>query len=253
MGPGVGEFRLKILVISPITGVSDSTLALRRKHLVQIASPETQVEVVKLKNGPASIESSLDEYYAAPELLARVMEAEKQGYDAVVDHCFGDPALHAARECVRIPVVGAGEASMMVASLLGHSFSVLTVLKETVPNVKRLARSIGMEDRLASVRYIGIPVLHLDENIQATRRAFIDTARKAIEEDDADVICPGCAALSAWASEWGEELGVPVVDPGGVAFKMAEALVKLQLTHSAKSYPRPPIKRRTLPLVAPST
>jgi len=92
---------------------------------------------------------------------------------------------------------------MMFASLLGHKFSVLTILKETVPVVKRLARSIGVENRLASVRFIGIPVLQLDEDIQATKRARIDTARKVIEKDDADVICPGCRGLSMWASNGG--------------------------------------------------
>lgn len=243
---------MKILVISPAAGLSDSAVELRKKHFVEIASPETRVDVVNLKNGPASVEGSFDEYYAAPEMLSRVMEAEKNGYDAVVDHCFGDPALHAARECVRIPVVGAGETSMMLASLLGHKFSVLTVLKETVPQVKRLARSIGVEDKLASVRFIGIPVLQLDENVQSTKIAFMETARKAIDEDDADVLCPGCTGLSMWASEWGEELGVPVLDPGGVALKMAETLVKLKITHSAKSYPRPQVKKRTLPTITPS-
>jgi allantoin racemase len=240
---------LKILVISPAAGLSNSALALRKRHFAEIASPETQVDVVKLDSGAASIEGSFDEYYAAPELLTRIVEAEKQGYDAVVDHCFGDPALHAARECVRIPVVGAGETSMMLASLLGHKFSVLTVLKETVPVVKRLARSIGVEDKLASVRFIGIPVLQLDENVESTKRAFIDTAQKAIKEDDADVICPGCTGLSMWTSEWAEELGVPVLDPGGAALKIAETLVKLKITHSAKSYPHPPAKKRTQPLV----
>ena len=85
-------------MISPAARLSDSAPALRRQHFTEIASPETQVDVVKLNNGPASIEDSLDEYYAAPEILSRVIEAEKQGYDAVVDHCFGDPALHAARD-----------------------------------------------------------------------------------------------------------------------------------------------------------
>ena len=243
---------MKILVISPAVGLSESALMLRKNHFVEIASPETQIDVVKLKNGPASVEGSLDECYAAPEILSRVMEAERDGYDAVVDHCFGDPAIHAARECVRIPVIGAGETSMMLASLLGHKFSVLAVLKETVPQIKRLARSVGVEGKLASVRFIGIPVLQLDENVESTKRAFIETARKAVEEDDADVICPGCTGLSMWASQWSEELGVPVLDPGGVALKTAEALVKLRLTHSIKSYPHPLVKKRTLPSITPN-
>jgi allantoin racemase len=246
------EFGLRILVISPSVGLSEAAIELRRKHLRGIASTETQVDVVKLKEGPASVESTLDEYYAAPEILARIVEAEKEGYDAVVDHCFGDPALHAARECVRIPVLGAGESAMMLASILGHTFSVITILRETVPVVKRLARSIGVEHKLASVRPIGIPVLKLDENSESTKKAFVEEARKAIDEDDADVICPGCTGFSVWVSEWSKELGVPVVDPAGAALKIAEALVKLNITHSMRSYPLPSVKKRTMPIQAPN-
>ena len=238
---------MNILVIVPITGPSNADIELTKKHLAMVAAADTQLDVVKLDYGPESIEFSLDEYYAAPEILSRVGEAEKNGYDAVVVSCFGDPALHAARECVRIPMVGLMESSMMLASMLGDKFSIVTAPKETVPSMKRMTKMVAVENKLASIRAISVPVLRLHENEKATKRAFIEEAKSAIEEDGADVVIPGCGGFSAWASELAEELGVPVVDPGGAALKIAEALVKLRLTHSRLSYPSPSTKKRTLP------
>jgi Asp/Glu/hydantoin racemase len=43
-----------------------------------------------------------------------------------------------------------------------------------------------------------------------------------------------------------EKLNVPVIEPGLVALKVAEDLVKLKLTQSKRAYPKPYEKRRTL-------
>ncbi len=242
---------MKILVVLPVTGLSTSAVETRRRHLLDVASPETRLDVAALKDGPASIESALDEYYAAPELIAKAKEAEEKGYDGVVNHCFGDPGIHAARETVRIPVVGAGESAMALASILGDSFSVVTILKETIPAIKRLARLTGVEEKLASVRAVDIPALQLYNDPAASKKAFLKQAWRTIEHDDADVVVPGCGGFSVWANELSRELNVPVVDPGGTALKIAEALVRLRISHSVRSYPRPTEKTRTLPKLSP--
>mgnify|MGYP003320815669 CR=1 FL=1 len=52
---------------------------------------------------------------------------------------MGDPGLQGARECVSIPVIGPCETAMHFASMLGHKFSVLTVLERTVPLIENLS------------------------------------------------------------------------------------------------------------------
>jgi allantoin racemase len=190
--------------------------------------------------GPASIESMWEEYLSVPGLLEAVVELEREGFDAVVPGCFGDPGVDAARELVAIPVLGPGATSMLVAANLGHRFSVVTVLESVVRPLENLARLTGVEPKLASVRQIGIPVLGLNADPDATFRRLVEVSRRVIGEDRADALVLGCGTLSFRAAELQAEVGVPVLNPLQVTLRMAELLVACGLSHSKRSYPVPP-------------
>lgn len=212
------------------------------KELKSAARPDVEVTVVSLEKGPASIESMYEEEVAAPWILQKVKEAEEKGFDAVIIDCMGDPALEAAREIVDIPVVGPCESSMMVASMLGDKFSVVTILKRLIPLFWRKVKRYGLENKVASVRSIEVPVLELEEKRDKVKAALMEESRKAIEEDGADVIILGCTGLIGMAEELKKGLGVPVVDPGITPLKVAEILVDLGLSQSKVVYPKPPEK-----------
>ena len=214
--------------------------------LKKVASPTTELVIRALDRGPTSIESVCAEYKAGPHIFSRVLEAAKEGFDAVVISCVGDPALHACRELVEIPIVGAGMASMTLAASLGHYFSVITVLDEIVPLIAQNVRILGLASKLASVRAVSIPVLELESDIEKTKRTILEEARKAIKEDGADVIALGCTGMIGMAEDLTRELGIPVIDPILAALKMAEALVEMGLSHSKTEYPKPPEKMRLL-------
>ena len=129
---------------------------------------------------------------------------------------------------------------MLAAANLGHRFGVVTVLESVVRPLENLAKLTGVADKLASVRQIGVPVLELNGNRDATFARLVETSRRAIEEDRADVLVLGCGTLSFRAAELQETLGVPVINPLQVALRTAEMLVACGLTHSKRSYPVPP-------------
>ena len=52
--------------------------------------------------------------------------AERDGFDAVIIHCFIDPGLRAARERVRIPVVGPGEVTLRAGASLNRKIGMVT-------------------------------------------------------------------------------------------------------------------------------
>lgn len=210
-------------------------------HRRQVAMEGTSVDVICLLKGPVSLESSADEAYAAPYLLDEVKKAEKEGYDAVTIDCAGDPALRAAREIANIPVVSGGEASRLLALALGDKFSVITVLSNTVDIIKSNIVASQLDGRLASVRSAEVPVLELKDHERA-KASILREARKAIEEDGADVIVLGCTGMAKLAKEIQEELGVPVVEPATAAIKLAEILVQMGLSHSKISFKTPPEK-----------
>jgi allantoin racemase len=212
----------------------------REAVLQAFVSPGVTVEARPHGKGPRSIESMWEEYLSVPGLLESVVELEREGFDAVVPGCFGDPGIDAARELVSIPVLGPGASSMVVAANLGHRFSVVTVLENVVRPLENLALLTGVAPKLASVRQIGIPVLELNSDPERTFQRLLDVSREVIADDRADVLILGCGTLSFRAAEAQEALGVPVLNPLQVTLRMAELVVSCGLSHSKLSHPVPP-------------
>jgi allantoin racemase len=63
--------------------------------------------------GPKAVRSRDDAVAAAPHVVRAVVAAAAEAFDAVIVDCTADPGVHAARELVSIPVIGAGEALQM--------------------------------------------------------------------------------------------------------------------------------------------
>ncbi|HXV60012.1 MAG TPA: aspartate/glutamate racemase family protein [Vicinamibacteria bacterium] len=220
----------------------------RRAFLERHASAGTDVEIWDTEEGPASIESMVEEHLAIPHALKAVARAEREGISAVILGCFGDPGLDAARELVSIPVIGPYESSLLVSLTLGHRTSVITVLDSVVPSLEAIARARGLESRLASVRSVQVPVLDLAREREGALRAFVEEGRRAIREDRADVLVPGCMSMAflGIAESAQSDLRVPVLNPAVIALKLAELQVSAGITHSKNAFPFPP-KKPSLP------
>jgi allantoin racemase len=120
---------------------------------------------------------------------------------------------------------------MALASLLGNHFSIITI-PDGHSGIEDIAKILGVEKNLVSIRTANIPVQDLYKDVEKTKKAFLEEASKALVDDKAEVIIGGCGAFSIWAQDLQKELGVPVIDPGGTAFKIAETLAALNLTQS---------------------
>lgn len=212
--------------------------ALLRKY----AGPGTEVGIEDVPQGPASIESMYEEYLSIPATAQRAVELEQEGWEAIILGCYGDPGLDALRELVSIPVIGPGEATALVAASLGHRFSIITITESVIASTERQIRNVGVGEKLASVRVVGIPVLELHHDRERTIRATVEQGRRAIEQDRADVLIVGCMSMGFLeiAEAAGQELGVPFLNPARVSLKFAEALVGAGLTHSRRAYHVPP-------------
>jgi allantoin racemase len=242
---------MEITVINPT--ITSRWNESSRHYYAQAARPDTKVTVLSLDWGTASIESYRDEALVIPGILTRVVEAEGAGADAVIIDCMADPGLYAARELVRIPVVGPAQASMHLAALLGHRFSVLALFDHDIPEVEEQVARYGLSTKLASTRAFNIPVLALEEDIDVTVGVLVDVGEKAVREDHAHVLIPGCTGLAGLAQRIQAGLAergceVPVLDPPTVALKVAESLVDLGLAPSRRTYPYPRSKEIRWPV-----
>ncbi len=236
---------MRIRAVTPVITESFGPMIL--EEFSKVARPDTEISNVFLDSGPASIESAYDAAIATPDTVAKVRQAEKEGIDAVIINCMSDPGLDAAREVVSIPVIGPCEASMHLAAMLGHKFSVLGVLDRVIPRFEAQAQKYGVRDKLASVRAIGLSVLELEQGREQFVTRAADKAVEAIEKDGAHVIVLGCTGLAGLAQQVENALrergyNVPVIDPASTALKTAEMLVDLKLAHSKRTYPYPPEK-----------
>lgn len=233
---------MKIYVIIPILphkGFEELTY----KEFEAAKRPGTEIVVKSVRKGPASIESKYDEEIAAPWILEEVVNAEKQGYDAVIIDCMGDPSLYAAREIATIPVIGPCEASMAIASTISHKFSVVTVLTNIVRLFDEMVKVYGFESKFVSTRSVEVPVLDLEKKREEVEEALASESKKALEEG-ADTIILGCTGMVGMAKALQKKLGVPVIDPAVASLKLAEILVDMKLTHSKIYFPEPPKKKR---------
>jgi len=237
---------MHIRVINPV--ITTHWEEITRQTYTGAARVGTHISVVSLDWGTASIESYRDDALVVPEILNKAVQAEQTGVAAVVIDCMGDPGLYAARELVSIPVVGPAQASMHLAAILAHRFSVITVFDHDIPAVEDQIARYGLSAKMASVRAFNIPVLDLAHDIEATVQVLIDISERAVLEDGAHVIIPGCTGLAGLAPRIQAGLaqrgcGVPVLDPPSVAIKLAESLVDLGQSHSKRTYPKPPTKK----------
>jgi allantoin racemase len=236
--------KIYYLIPGPMGAGFEATDELDRRGnlLKQYAAPGTEIGIGDTAEGPASIESMYEEYLAIPSLVRRAVELEKEGWDALILGCYGDPGLDAMRELLSIPVVGPGEATALTAASLGNRFSIITITQSAVASMERQIRNVGVGAKLASVRAIDIPVLQLHTDRERTVAATLAEGRKAIREDRADTLILGCMSMGFLhiAEAIAPVLGVPVLNPGKVALKWAEGVVGAGLTHSRLAYMLPP-------------
>jgi len=214
-----------------------------------VARQGTEVWAVNPAMGPVSIESHYDEALAAPGVLAEIASGEIAGCDGYVIACFGDPALLAARELARGPVVGIAEAAMHMASLLGRRFSIVTTLGRTMGQAWHLAEIYGMKRFCANVRACELPVLALEDAAVPALERITDECRRALAEDGSDVIVLGCAGMADGCSYISRHLGVPVVDGVTAAMELVQSLVSLQLATSKQGELAPPLAKPVLGLL----
>jgi allantoin racemase len=213
-------------------------------ELKAAARDDVELVVDSIVKGPASIESEYDEVLAGPWIVEKAAWADKNGFDAMIIDCMGDPSLEASREITKIPIMGPCQSSMAYASTISDRFTVVTVLNRLKPLFWRNAKRYGFEAKVASVRSVEVPVLELDEKRDEVKASLLAESKKALDVDGADTIILGCTGMVGMARELQEALKAPVIDPAVTALKHAESLVDLKLSHSKLGYPDPPAKER---------
>ena len=218
---------MQIRVINPNT--TASMTAKIGEAARRVASPGTIIVATNPASGPVSIESHFDEAISAVGVTEEVRKGERDGADAYIIACFGDPGLLAARELTSKPVIGIAEAAFHLATMISTRFSVVTTLGRTCIIAEHLLQSYGFAHHCRRVRAAEIPVLDLEDDGAGAVSRIIDECRRAKDEDGIGAIVLGCGGMADLTEEIGQAVGLPIVEGVTAAVKLAETLVSLKL------------------------
>ncbi|MFX1284041.1 MAG: aspartate/glutamate racemase family protein [Promethearchaeota archaeon] len=216
---------MKILIINPN---SDPVMTEAIQKTAEDFIYENIEVTCKLTPGaPKFIETYEDELKAASGMMQLVKENIQ--YDAYIVACHDDPNLDVIKELTNKPVVGIGEASMKIASMLGHRFSVVSTSKHSIPIKEELVRKYHLQDVLASIRAPDKNMAKFNEE-----EKYLKVAKLAIYEDMAEVIVLGCAGMTGLDKYLQEKLNVPVLDGVICALFITVGLLKYGVSISKK-------------------
>jgi Asp/Glu/hydantoin racemase len=244
---------MRILVANVAAAEEDSeaggffktvAVELWRRSFDPVKQADTELVYRFPRLGLTGLEGEMHSYLhhlAAGEIFHAVVQAERDGFDGALIACFHDPMLREARQAVNIPVVGFGESSMVLATLMGQKFGVVTISPYTVHDTEENISKYGLRDRCAGVRCIFEPGDEQEKAMVDARRAieiFTIASRELIAQG-AEVILPGCGLMAPALrfAPGAEELypngltevdGVPIADIYGNAIKCLETLVALR-------------------------
>lgn len=214
----------RIIVINPNSSQTVTDGISRAIEPLRLAGGPA-VECLTLAEGPPGIESQAHvESVVMP--LQRMIRARDNDADAFVIACFSDPGIHLARETTRKPVFGIAESGYLTALTRGERFGVISILPTSIPRHLRQIRQLGLLDRFAGDRAIGLGVAELaGEN--GVRDRMIRVGETLRDEDGASVLVMGCAGMAGYRAALQAAVGIPVVEPTQAAVTLALGAVRI--------------------------
>jgi allantoin racemase len=216
----------------------------RRQAVRNCASPGTEIGFAVIKATFFKRSNSQVNSLSAGPLVAEVaIKAEADGYDAVVPFGTLDAGVELSRNLVAIPVVGAGQSVLHLGAQLSSRLGVIGYEEKSIPFMRNQMHAWRVAESVVAIRSVQIPLPESTRNRDAMRERFIKIARELIDAHDAEIIVPmgvTMVPVQYAPQEFEKELGVPVMDALKTSIQTAEMMVRMGLTHSARTYPRPP-------------
>lgn len=175
-----------------------------------------------------------------PALVKKIIEAERMGFDAVVQSNTFDPGVEVARCAVRIPVVGVLRASCHFATTLCDRFALIAPLDSHAIYARRIIQNYGLGSFLSGIKAINT---YEAGDLSAYRDLIIEktlAVGKELIAEGAQALIPLGGRLVPYVvspEELEAEFKVPVINTKLVGIRHAETLVLGKTSHSLKSYP----------------
>ncbi len=192
-------------------------------RIIENLFPDIQTVSRCIEDQPQGIFDEATLKRAEPKILQLASEMEGEGLDGLFVSCAEDPAVERISQSAKIPVLGAGTASALMALTYRKPVGVLGIeAKAPIPMEGLLGKRMTGAARPKGV------VNALDLHQPDAEETFV-AAAKDLCDGGAGVIALACTGFSTLgiAPSLSRRIGVPVVDPvvaGGyfIRFMMSE-------------------------------
>ncbi|QGY01664.1 Asp/Glu racemase [Methylobacterium mesophilicum SR1.6/6] len=221
---------MRILLLNPNTTASVTALVARRAE--DVAGAAATFVPVTARFGAAYIASRTALAIAGHAALDAFAE-HGAGCDAVFLACFGDPGLLALREIAPVPVVGMLEASCLEAQKTASRYAIVTGGALWKPMLAEAVAGLSLGDGLVAIRTIERTGGEIARDPQAALAELAAACRACAEQDRAEAVILGGAALAGLAARLQPQVGVPILCS-------VETSVQAVVAAARAPYRRPP-------------
>lgn len=232
----------RVLVVVPFP-VSSENLARRRAQLDSVRLDNgIEFDFRPVRVAPANYVSAYDSALADFGIVEVGAEAEREGFDAVCIDTVSDSGVAALRSLLSIPVIGPGRHAILMALTLGERFSILPMWDRWRPLYAKTLAELDLASKCASIRSADLQPNNqslLEGREHEVFPVLLETAMRCVAEDRADVIILGSTTMHEAHAYLAERLPVPIINPGPLSYRLAEAAIRLRTSQSRVSYPRP--------------
>jgi allantoin racemase len=184
--------------------------------------------------------SGLHHILETPALVQAAIEAERLGFDAIIQSNTFDPGVEASRLAVRIPVIGLLRASLHFTASLCDRFGLIVPLETHIPHTMRLVQTYGMNAFVCSIKTIGLydtgDLFHYHDLVVERTVAV----GQELVQQGAQAIIPLGGKIYPYVvtpAELEAPLGVPIINTKAVGVSYAELMVRSKMSHSNRAYP----------------
>ncbi len=234
---------MKILLANPNT--SDSMTALMLEEARRHCRPDTTIDGLTADFGVPYI-ATRSELAIAGYALLDGLARHHEGYDAVILGAFCQALVPAAKELIPLPVIGIAEAGLRAAQIFGQRIAIIGLGTPDRGSNEAIVAELGMGPAIASIRRLPLSGTALTERQADAEAMVIVQAKKAVNEDHADVLVFGGAAFAGMAERLRDHLPVPAISPVSQAVALAEIAARTGWRNPTKGpYSQPGAKQTT--------
>ena len=217
--------RKRLLVINPNT--SQHVSVLLRDSIADFCGSQSELDVLTARWGAAYIADECSFAVAAHAALDTWRGALQSGIDipdAVLIGCFGDPGIHALKECCDMPVTGLAEASFLQAAQLGR-FAIVTGGRAWAPMLERIARGSEYGHALAGIRTVDATGAELAGAADRAHELLYKVCSEAASMPGVQSVILGGAGLVGFAQRLQPHFDIPLIDSVQAGTEVALSMV----------------------------